>query len=118
MFRKVLDAATRTGTPKPDSQDEPRPSSWKVYKDLRLRLNWLFEHALLDPTLEDLSSCIHEDGNDAAHDLAGISEPEARDVGDFCERVLEVLYTFPGRIAENRRRRDERRGSDLKETVV
>lgn len=109
MFRKVLDSATRTITPAPDSNIEPRPSNWKTYKDLRLRLDWLFERGLLSPALKDLSSCIHEDGNDAAHDLTGITEVEAADLGDFCERVLEALYTVPGQIEENRRRRQERR---------
>jgi hypothetical protein len=112
MFRKVLDASTRSITTKPDSGQQPAPSSWKTYKDLRLRLDWLFEHHLLSPALKDLSSCIHEDGNDAAHDLVGIGEAEAQDLGDFCERVLETLYTVPGQIEENRRRRDERRGGE------
>jgi hypothetical protein len=109
MFRKVLDAATRSIAPKPDSTEEPRPANWKTYKDLRLRLDWLFSQNLLSRGLKDLSSCIHEDGNDAAHDLTGISEAEAQDLGDFSERVLEILYTLPGQIEENRRRRDERR---------
>jgi len=110
MFRKVLDASTKSITPKPDSGEQPAPSNWKTYKDLRLRLDWLFDHHLLSPALQDLSSCIHEDGNDAAHDLVGITEAEAQDLGDFCERILESLYTVPGQIEENRRRRDERRG--------
>ncbi len=110
MFRKTLDVATRSITPTPESETEPRPSNWKAYKDLRLRLDWLFQKGLLSPALKELSSCIHEDGNDAAHDPAGISEPEAQDLGDFCERVLECLYTVPGQIEENRSRRDERRG--------
>lgn len=110
MYRKVLDVATRSITPKPDSSVEPRPSSWKTYKDLRLRLDWLFENKLLNQGLKDLSSCIHEDGNDAAHDIAGITKAEAQDMADFTENVLEALYTLPGQIAENRKRRDIRRG--------
>jgi len=110
MFRKTLDVATRSITPKPDSSAEPRPTSWKAYKDLRLRLDWLFENRLLDPSLKDLSSCIHEDGNDAAHDPTGIRKPEAEDLADFTENVLETIYTVPGQIAENRKRREERRG--------
>jgi hypothetical protein len=115
MFRKTLDVATRSVTPRPDSETEPRPGNWKIYKDLRLRLDWLFENRLLSPALKDLSSCIHEDGNDAAHDATGIDEPEAQDLGDFCEQVLEALYTIPGQIAENRRRRNLRRGIEDEE---
>jgi hypothetical protein len=114
MFRKVLDVATRRITPKPDSDCEPRPSNWKIYKDLRLRLDWLFENNLLSSALKDLSSCIHEDGNDAAHDAEGIRQAEVEDLADFTESVLETLFTVPGQIAENRKRRDERRGLPTK----
>lgn len=110
MFRKVLDVATRRITPKPDSTDDPRPPNWKICKDLRLRLDWLFEKNLLSPALKDLSSCIHEDGNDAAHDADGIRQAEAEDLADFTESALKTLFTVPGQIAENRKRRDERRG--------
>jgi hypothetical protein len=48
MFRKVLDAATRGRVPKPDSGISPAPANWKIYKDLRLRLDWLFENGRLD----------------------------------------------------------------------
>ena len=111
MFRKVLDVATRNVTPKPDSDDQLVPPNWKTYKDLRLRLNWLFDQNLLSKSLSDLSSCIHEDGNDAAHDANGISSSEAEDLGDFSERILEALYTVPGQIEANRQRRDERRSA-------
>lgn len=112
MFRKTLDVATRAITPKPVEGDTETPQNWKTYKDLRLRLDWLFEKKLLNSSLKGLSNCIHQDGNDAAHDETGIGESEAADLGDFCERVLEELYTTPGRIAENQRRREERRAKD------
>lgn len=108
MFRKVLDAATRSRTPIPVEGDPSTPA-WKVYKDLRLRLDWLFDRKLLDDSLRDLSSCIHQDGNDAAHDLDGIGKEEATDLGDFSEIVLRTIYTLPGQVAENQRRREERR---------
>lgn len=110
MFRKTLDVATRAITPAPDSSSAPRPGNWKTYKDLRLRLDWLFEQHLLSPALKDLSSCIHEDGNDAAHDAAGLGRAEAEDLGDFSESVLESLFTLPGQIRANQKRREERRG--------
>lgn len=110
MFRKVLDVATRVITPEPGSGVTSAPPNWKTYKDLRLRLDWLFANGTLGPALRDLSSCIHEDGNDAAHDVTGINEAEADDLGDFAKLILEALYTVPGQIEENRRRREERRG--------
>jgi hypothetical protein len=109
MFRKVLDAATRMKTPTPVEGDQSTPA-WKVYKDLRLRLDWLFDRNLLDASLRDLSGCIHQDGNDAAHDLNGIGEAEAKDLGEFADIVLRTIFTIPGQIEENQRRRDERRG--------
>lgn len=108
MFRKVLDAATRERTPQPNEGDVTTPP-WKVYKDLRLRLDWLFERNVLNPSLVELSSCIHQDGNDAAHDLVGIGQDAATDLADFTEVVLETIYTIPGRIAASQERRDERR---------
>lgn len=113
MFRKVLDAATREKTPEPDSDEAVKPASWKVYKDLRLRLDWLFENNKLDRSLEELSSCIHQDGNDAAHDLTGIGKEEAEDLSDFADQVLRVIYTIPGQILENQLRRAKRRDEGI-----
>ncbi len=110
MFRKALDTATRERTPDPDSNATPKVPNWKTYKDLRLRLDWLFSNSLLDDSLRDLSSCIHQDGNDAAHDPRGIGMEEAEDLADFADQVLRVIYTIPGQIRENMRRRDVRRG--------
>jgi len=110
MFRKTLDASTRSITPRPDSDAVVKPPNWKAYKDLRLRLDWLFEQKILSASLKDLSSCIHEDGNDAAHDLTGINQAEASDLSESSEMILRELYTVPGQIEANRRRRDERRG--------
>lgn len=113
MFRKVLDAATRERTPTPDSTANLKPANWKTYKDLRLRLDWLFANDLLDRSLADLSSCIHQDGNDAAHDLTGIGKEEAEDLSDFTDQVLRVIFTIPGQISENKARRAHRRGEGL-----
>lgn len=110
MYRKVLDAATRSKTPLPVEKDDSTPK-WKVYKDLRLRLDWLFERNLLDTSLKDLSSCIHQDGNDAAHSTEGIGAEEAQDIGDFVTMVLSAIYTIPGQIQANIKRREERRGA-------
>lgn len=109
MFRKVLDASTRSITPSPDAETTPRTPNWKTYKDLRLRLTWLFENNLLHPALKASSSCIHEDGNDAAHALEGIGKAEAEDLADFAEDVLQTIYTVPGQIAANEERRKQRR---------
>lgn len=110
MFRKVLDSATRAMLPaQPDDKDQPNYIPWKIRKDVALRLNWLFDRGLLPEGLRDLASCVREDGNDAAHDLHGIDEAEARDLEDFTIVVLEALYTLPGQIEANKARRTARR---------
>ena len=93
----------------PDDKDQPNYIPWKIRKDVALRLNWLFDRGLLPEGLRDLASCVREDGNDAAHDLHGIDEAEARDLEDFTIVVLEALYTLPGQIEANKARRTARR---------
>lgn len=111
MSRKVLDAATRAlvkvepGGEKTDVNH----ISWKTYKDLRLRLDWLFDRALLPEDLRDLASCVHQDGNDAAHSMETIGREAALDLIEFTISILETLYTRPGRIKANKERRDARR---------
>ena len=86
MFRKTVDVATRTLLPpQPDPEDQAHPHfiAWKRRKDLKLRLDLLFERKLLPDSLKELASCIHEDGNDAAHASVGIGEAEANDLQDF-----------------------------------
>jgi hypothetical protein len=113
MFRKVLDVATRARVPSaPGEGDKADPSfiSWKEYKDLGLRIPWLLDRGLLPQGLRELASCVHQDGNDAAHAAEGLGRDEAADLQDFTVLILEDLYTYPGRVAENQRRREERRG--------
>lgn len=112
MFRKVLDASTRQLLPdQPEDEDKSHPNfiAWKTRKDLGLRLAWLFNNGKLPENLRDLATCVREDGNDAAHDVAGIGSDEAEDLRDFTILILESLYTVPGQIAENKRRRESRR---------
>jgi len=113
MYRKVLDACTRPMLPpQPEPEDKAHPDyiAWKVRKDLKLRLEWLFDHGKLPTTLKEIAECVREDGNDAAHAVEGIDEAEARDLEDFTVVFLETLFTLPGQIEENKRRRAERRG--------
>lgn len=113
MFRKVLDAATRPLLPSQaegDSRDDPNFIPIKVRRDLKLRLEWLIKNGKMREKLYDLIECIREDGNDAAHDTIGITKDEALDLSEFTLIALEELYTFPGQIEENKRRRAERRG--------
>lgn len=113
MSRKVLDAATREligVEPQSVDREDPNYISWKQAKDLRLRLDWLFERGKLPAELKELASCVHQDGNDAAHSSENIGPDAALDLQDFSTVILESLYTRPGRIQANVNRRDARRG--------
>lgn len=112
MFRKTIDAATRSKIGiAPESVEKGNVDyiSWKTAKDLRLRLDWLFDRGKLPSDLKDLVSCVHQDGNDAAHSVHTIGEAGALDLQDFTTEILEVLFTRPGQIAANVERRDARR---------
>ncbi len=112
MFRKVLDAATRSllpPQPANESKDHPNFVAWKRRKDLALRLEWLFENDKLPKNLLELADCVREDGNDAAHASIGLSEAEARDLEDFTVVLLESVFTLPGQVEVNKARRQARR---------
>jgi uncharacterized protein DUF4145 len=104
MFRTCVDLATRKLLP----DGEAEGLNARVRRDLGLRLPWLFEHGLLPSDLKDLSTCIREDGNDGAHQ-ATLTEHDAEDLLDFTNRLLERLYTVPGRLKMSEQRREKRR---------
>lgn len=103
MFRLCLDLATKSLLPEEDETLNNR-----IRRNLGLRLPWLFEHQILPIALEDLSSCIKDDGNDGAHEGI-LNEAEAADILDFTFILLERLYTEPKRLEIAAERRAERR---------
>jgi hypothetical protein len=105
MFRLCLDLATRTMLP----EGEPNGLNSKVRRDLGLRLPWLFKNGMLPKGLEELSSCVKDDGNDGAHQ-GTLGEEDAADILDFTYELLERLYTEPRRIELAKERKDARRG--------
>ncbi len=111
MFRKVIDQATRTLVDAKPGQEAQGGNqiSWKEFKDLRLRLNWLIAKGQLPNGMDQLVECIREDGNDAAHALESIGQDGAIDLEDFSKAILEFLFTMPGKISRNIQRRTERR---------
>jgi hypothetical protein len=104
MFRLCVDLATRSMLP----EEEVEGLNAKVRRDLGLRLPWLFAKGLLPETLKELSSCIKEDGNDAAH-TGTLTKPDAEDLLDFTTSLLERMYTEPERLRLAQKRRDFRR---------
>lgn len=107
MFRLCIDLVTRPFLPNPSDTSTPQPNS-KQRRDLGLRLQWLFEHNLLNSALKELATCIREDGNDGAH-AGNLSKADAEDVLDFTYALLERLITEPKRIEEAEARRKARR---------
>jgi len=102
MFRLCLDLATRSMLP-----DKDEPPAAKIRRSLGLRIEWLIENEKLSRNLEDLSSCIKDDGNDGAHD-GTLGLMDAEDIKDFTFILLERLYTEPQRLENARIRRAER----------
>ncbi len=104
MFRTCIDLATRALLPKEDVEG----LNSKRRRDLGLRLPWLFEHGKLPLDLQELSTCIREDGNDAAHQ-GTLTQANAEDLLDFTAQLLERLFTEPTRLQIAKERRDKRR---------
>ena len=107
MFRLCVDIVTRPLLPDPEDQGAKQPNS-KVRRDLGLRLQWLFDNKLLDPSLKELAKCIREDGNDGAH-VGNLSKDDAEDILDFTTALLERLVTEPERLRQAEARRHARR---------
>jgi hypothetical protein len=103
MFRLAIDLAT---APKLPEKDVPGLTG-KVRRDLGLRLPWLFDNGYLPGDLRELSSCVREDGNEAAH-AGTLTKVEAQDLLDFTTTLLERIFTEPERLRLARERRDKR----------
>lgn len=104
MFRLCLDITTKNII----SQNEHLKPTTNDKKTIHSRLNWIFNNDILPKQLEDLSRCIKDDGNDAAHD-GSLSKDDAADLLDFTFILLERIYTEPARIQNAHQRRVERR---------
>ena len=106
MFRLALDLATKGLLPsEPAEQGGPNSSQRKRLFD---RLGYLFDTRILAPQLRDLADCVREDGNDGAHD-GTLTKPDAEDLIDFAQQLLERVYTEPERLRIAKARREARR---------
>jgi hypothetical protein len=105
MFRLSVDLATLSRLP----VEEMPGLNHRTRRDLGLRLPWLFANNLLPIELQELSTCIKEDGNDGAH-RGTLKKEDAEDLLDFTVALLERLYTEPERLRLAAERRAQRRG--------
>lgn len=106
MFRLTIDLATSPLLP----VEERDGLNSRTRRDLGLRLPWLFDNRLLPDDLRDLSACIREDGNDAAH-RGTLTQAESEDLLDFSVTLLERIFTTPARVRLAAERRVARRAN-------
>jgi hypothetical protein len=106
MYRLCVDLATKALLPAEDAEG-PRPNRDQKQK-LALRLNWLFDNGKLDAGLKELSVCIKDDGDDAAHN-GTLTMKEAEDLLDFTVLLLQRRYTVPKQLERAKARKIERR---------
>ncbi len=106
MFRLCLDITTKHLL---ETNQHLDPSS-NDRRSIHNRLTWIFNHKVLPRGLEDLSRCIKDDGNDAAHD-GNLGKIEAEDLLDFTYELLNNVYTQPERIKISKSRREQRKAS-------
>lgn len=104
MFRLCIDLTTTKLLPESD-EDGLNP---RTRRDLGRRLSWLFRKNVLPQALEELSTCVREDGNDGAH-RGTLTSEDAANLLDFTCLLLERIYTEPGRLKEAEERRQKRR---------
>lgn len=104
MFRLCIDLATKSMLP----VDDVDGLNNRVRRNLGFRLPWLFKHGHIPIALEELSSCVKEDGNDGAHE-GTLERLDAEDIMDFTRMLLERLFTEPAQLAKANARREARR---------
>ncbi len=102
MYRLCLDFATKDMLP-PEGEE---PNN-RIRRSLGFRIEWLLDNGRLPEALRDLAECVKDDGNDGAHEGI-LDEKSALDLRDFSFILLERIYTEVERIAEAKRRREQR----------
>ncbi len=109
MYRLCLDLATKPLLPNPTDQSVNQPSNKQRFQ-LGARISWLLDNGILPEELRELSECIREDGNDAAH-VGNLTKVDAENVTEFASILLDRLYTQPEKIKLAEQRRLQRRAS-------
>jgi hypothetical protein len=104
MFRLCLDMTTNSLLP----ENDVNGLNSKIKRSLGLRLAWLLDNKYIPEAMRELSHCIKEDGNDAAHE-GTLSIDDAEDILDFTYILLERTYTEPERLRLAKERRTQRR---------
>lgn len=104
MFRATIDKTTIEILRNKEIDHRGKPET----RQLGRRLKWMFDNGHLPEDLRELSRCIKEDGDDAAH-LATLKGIDAQDLQEFSFHLLERMFTQPAKVKESEKRRNERR---------
>ncbi len=104
MFRLCVDLATKSLLP----EDGVNNLNNKIRRNLGLRLEWLLEHQYLPSSLEDLSLCIKDDGNDGVH-MGNLTKEDALDLLEFTYILLDRMYSEPEKLRLAKERKISRR---------
>jgi len=105
MFRLCVDLVTLPLLANCDDKTKPKP-----YDTLGRRLKWMFDNKILPVELQELATCIREDGNDGAH-AGTLTKADADDWVDFTIELLERVVTEPKKLELAKKRRIARRAT-------
>lgn len=62
-------------------------------------VNYLDESHYIPPNAREWVDAIRKMGNEATHEIVIVSELDAKNLLDFSEMLLKIVYEFPARIA-------------------
>ena len=105
MFRTTVDLVTKKMLEGLQGKNPPK----NVKVNLARRIKYLSDEKLLSQNLEELSTNIRLDGNDAAHE-ANLKKDDVEAMNDFTTLLLEEIYTNPKKIElakESRKKRGQ-----------
>jgi Domain of unknown function (DUF4145) len=108
MFRKTLEAATRTNevvAKLPTEALDRFQSSW-----LAARLKILKENGVIPEPLFDLADTLKAEGDEAVHGMVTYTIEEATELKAFAEAFLTYIFTMPFKMRAVRTAKEQRSG--------
>jgi hypothetical protein len=94
MDRRALEISTK--------EMAPEHAALKLYK----RIEKLADSGRLTPSLKEWAHDLRIVGNDALHEIDGLTEDEATQTHELARFVLIYLYTLPAQVEEARKARE------------
>lgn len=94
MDRRALEISTK--------EMAPEHAALTLYQ----RIEKLAGAGKLTPSLKEWAHDLRIVGNDALHEIDGLTETEAKQAHELARFVLTYLYTLPAQVAEARQARE------------